>query len=107
MSAVDRTVNRGQRSYTANSYLAQSLGRPNLKVLKEATAAKVILENGTAGRVKFSNREQTHEVFVKEEVMVSCGAFKSPRLLNLSGIGKQVTIHGIWPVREAGVRAFR
>jgi len=50
LGAVDRTGNKGTRSYAASGYLKPNLGRGNLKVLTEALVSRVMLENGTAGQ---------------------------------------------------------
>lgn len=82
-----RMVSKGSRSYAASAYLAPILDRPNLKVLTEAMASKVILEGDTATGVKFIRAGETYTVTTKQEVVISCGAFQSPQVLELSGIG--------------------
>ncbi|KAF4553027.1 GMC oxidoreductase-like protein 9 [Elsinoe fawcettii] len=61
--------------------------RPNLKVLCDATVAKVVLDGNTATGVEFSHEGQKHTVNTKKEVIVSCGTYQSPQILELSGIG--------------------
>jgi choline dehydrogenase-like flavoprotein len=85
--AVDRTDAKGTRSYSASGYLAPHLGRPNLKVLTEALACNITITDGTATGVKFSHTAVTYEVSAQREVIVSCGTYKSPQVLELSGIG--------------------
>ena len=87
LSAVDRTNQKGTRSYAASGYLAPNLGRPNLKVLTEALACNVILKDDTAMGVKFRHGGSTHEVHAKREIIVSAGAYQTPQILELSGIG--------------------
>lgn len=85
--AVDRTKDKGTRSYSANAYLTPNDGRVNLKVLTEALACRVLLENGVATGVQFRHSGNTHEIRSKREVVLSCGVYKTPQLLELSGIG--------------------
>jgi choline dehydrogenase-like flavoprotein len=87
LGAVDRTGDKGKRSYAATGYLRPNLGRPNLKVLTEAQATKILLENKTAKGVEFVHRGKTHRVQASHEVILSSGVIQTPQLLELSGIG--------------------
>jgi choline dehydrogenase-like flavoprotein len=87
LGAVDRTGTPGTRSYAASGYLAPNLGRPNLKVLTEAFATTIIIDGTTAKGLNFTHGGQSHLVHAKKEVIVSCGTYKSPQILELSGIG--------------------
>jgi len=87
LAAVNRTTDKGRRSYAATGYLQPNLGRSNLKVLTEALASKVILDGNTAIGVKFTHGGSTHEVKASKEVILSGGVINSPQLLELSGIG--------------------
>ena len=89
LGTVDSTVNKGTRSHSGSAYLKPNLGRPNLKVLTEATVSKVVLdEKHTEARgVKFFHGEKEHVVYARREVILSCGVVQSPQILELSGIG--------------------
>ncbi|KIW84798.1 hypothetical protein Z517_00186 [Fonsecaea pedrosoi CBS 271.37] len=97
LNAIDRSVNKGTRSYAATGYIAPILQRTNLKILTEATATKVILEqdNGDstwkiARGVEFAHAGRhtpVHTVRAKAEVILCAGAIQTPQLLELSGIG--------------------
>lgn len=86
--AADRT-GPPKRSYAGNAYLAPALHRPNLKVLTEAVATRILVdERGkTATGVEFRHGGVTSRVAAGMEVIVSCSAIKGPHLLELSGIG--------------------
>ena len=58
-----------------------------MKVLTEATASRIILENGEARGVEFLHGGQQHTVSAKKEVVVSTGTIMTPQILELSGIG--------------------
>lgn len=87
LGAVDRTNQKGTRSYAASGYLAPNLGRTNLKILTEAFASNVILKDNAAIGVKFTHGGGTHEVHAKKEIVVSAGVYQTPQILELSGIG--------------------
>ena len=81
------TTRDGERCNAAKAYLHPNTDRPNLTVITKALVEKVIIENGEAKGVKYSVKGQSHEVFARAEVLLSAGAFGSPQLLMLSGIG--------------------
>lgn len=86
-SVIRRGPNRGKRSYAARGYFEPNSGRPNLKVLCEALATNVELDGSIARGVSFMYAGQKHTVRVNKEVILCGGAFNSPQLLELSGIG--------------------
>jgi choline dehydrogenase-like flavoprotein len=78
------TQRNARRSSTATAYLAPNRNRSNLTVRHGAQSARILVENGRASGVKM--RDGTR-LTASREVIVSCGAIGSPRLLMLSGIG--------------------
>src|SRR5882757_7853261 len=56
LGAVNRTDDPGNRSYAATGYLRPNLGRPNLKVLTEAQATKILLDGNAAKGVEFVHK---------------------------------------------------
>lgn len=87
LGAVNRSDDPGNRSYSASGYLRPNLGRPNLKVLTEAQATRILLEGNVAKGVEFVHRGQKYSVEATREVILSAGVIQSPQLLELSGIG--------------------
>ncbi|KRG68344.1 GMC family oxidoreductase [Pseudoxanthomonas dokdonensis] len=81
------THRNGERCSAAKGYLTPHLSRPNLQVLTHAQASRVLLENGRAVGVEYLQDGQTRAVQARREVILSAGAFGSPQLLLLSGIG--------------------
>ena len=82
------------RSYAGNAYYKPNAGRDNLKVLTGALATKINFVPGgrnssalVATGVEFAANGTTLTVNAKKEVILSAGAFQSPQLLELSGIG--------------------
>ncbi|OAL26936.1 hypothetical protein AYO22_03880 [Fonsecaea multimorphosa] len=87
LGVVDREQDVGKRSYSATGYLRPNLRRPNLKVLTEAHASRIILEGNTARGVEFLHHGKTYRVHTTREVILSAGTIQTPQLLELSGIG--------------------
>ena len=81
------THKNGERCSAAKGYLTPNLNRPNLKVITHAVSAKINLEGRRATGVQFYQGNQLQTVRACREVVLSAGAFGSPQLLQLSGIG--------------------
>ena len=74
---------RGRRCSAATGYLRPAEKRPNLKVEINAVATRVLFEGRRAVGVEVNGRKES----VRREVILSGGAFNSPQLLQLSGVG--------------------
>ncbi len=83
----DVNVSKGKRHSTARAYLDPVRNRPNLKVITGALASRVVIEGGRATGVEYQRDGKTETVSCASEVILSGGAFNSPHLLMLSGIG--------------------
>jgi choline dehydrogenase len=81
---VDR---RGRRASTSHAYLRPALKRPNLEVRTRAQATRILIEQGRAVGVEYRGPEGLRQVHARKEVILSGGAYASPQLLMLSGIG--------------------
>ena len=81
------TQKDGERCSSAKAFLTPNLSRANLKVLTHAVSEKIILQGKQAKGVVFTQGNQRQEVHARREVILSSGAFGSPQLLLLSGIG--------------------
>ena len=89
-STIDPTTKT--RSYSASAYYMPASGRPNLTVLTGATVNRVLFEKTSndqvsATGVNFSAGGEIQEVKATKEVILAAGAFQSPKILELSGIG--------------------
>ena len=81
-------INRdGTRASAAGAFLAPLAHRPNLKVQVGAEVERLVFERRRVVAVEYRQRDQVRRVPVGREVIVSAGAFLSPKLLMLSGIG--------------------
>jgi len=91
------TQRRGRRCSAAVAFLRPALGRPNLTVLTCRHATRIVFANGRAAGVEVEGRGGTARIGAAREVILSAGAFGSPQLLLLSGIGprEELARHGI------------
>lgn len=78
------TIHNGQRWSTPRGYLQR---RKNLTVVTRAEVRRVIIRDRSAIGVEYVRDGQVLEAFADLEVIVSAGAYRSPHLLQLSGIG--------------------
>ncbi len=94
---------KGRRASTAQAYLKPARTRRNLRVESQAQTTRILIENGRAVGVEYRQGGALHQVRARKEVILSAGAYGSPHLLMLSGIGprQQLTEHGITTVVDA------
>ena len=78
------TIHNGQRWSTPRGYLRR---RKNLTVVTKAEVSRVIIRDGRAVGVEYRRRGRVEQAFADREVVMSAGAYKTPHLLQLSGIG--------------------
>ncbi|KAI7777798.1 hypothetical protein LA080_003075 [Diaporthe eres] len=98
--------NRLRRSSSFDSFYRQAQNRSNLDVLFNAPVSELVLDTDgdtpAATGVVFvdQNTGLIHQVSASKEVILSMGAFHSPQLLMLSGIGPQSELEafGITPL---------
>lgn len=83
---------RGERCSAASAYLFPALARPNLTVLTRTRTERVLLEDGRATGVLARRGLRRFRVEARREVLLSAGAFGSPQLLLLSGIGPEADL---------------
>lgn len=89
--AIDRS-NKPVRSYSASGYLAPIIDRPNLKIITNTLACKVLTTSNEDGSLAATGVEVQHNgatrvLKARREVILSAGSFQSPQLLEQSGIG--------------------
>jgi choline dehydrogenase len=91
------TQKNGERCSAASAYLTPHLARVNLSVITQAHSQRIMLEGKRAVGAEFLQRGQIRQVKARREVILCAGAFGSPQLLMLSGIGPAVQLqqHGI------------
>jgi choline dehydrogenase len=86
-AAFDRNISNGRRLSAARAYVHPVMDRPNLKVVTRAMASRVVFTGKRASGVEFSLNGTGKRIARAGEVILCSGAFGSPQLLQLSGVG--------------------
>jgi choline dehydrogenase len=81
------TQRDGMRCSTSVAFLLPAAGRPNLTTISDTLVHRVIVENHRATGVQVSRGGQLDTIRAEREVILSAGAYETPKLLMLSGIG--------------------
>ncbi len=91
------TAKDGHRCSAADAFLRPAMERDNVEVLTGALVSRVVIDNGAATGVEYIHDGQLHTAVADREVILSAGAYNSPKLLMLSGIGPAAELreHGI------------
>ena len=97
------TTRRGRRASTAFSYLRPAKARSNLHVETSALAQRILFEGRRAKAVEYKQEGRVRTARARKEILVSSGAYNSPQLLQLSGVGPADLLkqHGIEIVLDA------
>jgi choline dehydrogenase len=95
----DRNVHRGRRLSAARAYLHPAMKRPNMRVETRAFVTRILFQGRRAVGVEYRHRGTTRTVRAGEVILCG-GAFNSPHLLQLSGVGDTDALRrlGIEPV---------
>ncbi|XVU28985.1 GMC family oxidoreductase [Actinoplanes sp. CA-054009] len=97
---VDLNVVDGRRQSAADAYLTPVLDRPNLTVVTEATAHRLLFEGKRCVGVEYGVGGTVHSARASHEVVLTAGTMGSAQLLMCSGIGPAADL------RAAGVEVF-
>jgi choline dehydrogenase len=97
------TTRRGRRASTAVSYLRTAQGRNNLHVETSALAQRILFDGRRAVAVDYGKAGTLRTARARKEILVSSGAYNSPQLLQLSGVGPAELLrkHGLDVVLDA------
>ncbi|MBC6439547.1 MAG: choline dehydrogenase [Rhodospirillales bacterium] len=97
--SFDQNIDGGQRASTWHAYLKPVKGRPNLTIRTGAETHRIVIEGKRAVGVLLGTGET---IRAEREVIIAAGAFSSPHLLMLSGIGPadHLREHGIEVVHD-------
>jgi choline dehydrogenase len=83
------TQRDGLRCSTADAFLRPAQGRANLSVIPRAMATRILFDGDRATGVEIVRDGRVEQLRAEREVIVSAGAYHSPVLLMLSGIGPE------------------
>jgi choline dehydrogenase-like flavoprotein len=81
------TQRGGMRCSAAVAYLHPALGRPNLTLITGAHVNHLLLDGARATGVEVDRDGRTEQIRAEREVILSAGAYQSPQIMLLSGIG--------------------
>jgi choline dehydrogenase len=97
------TVWKGQRWSAARAYIDPVRRRRNFSMLTGAHVRRVVISDGRAVGVEYERRGQRHTAVARREVILCAGAFGTPHLLQLSGVGaaEHLRAVGIAPVVDS------
>ncbi len=99
------TQRNGMRCSAAVAYLHPVLGRENLTLIPAAHVTRVLLDGPRATGVEVDRGGELTEILAAREVILCAGAYQSPQILLLSGVGPaaDLALVGIAPVHELPV----
>lgn len=91
------TQKGGERCSSARAYLSDAEDRPNLTIFTKALTEKIELDGDRASGVQIKQGGKRQTLKAKREVILCAGAFGSPQIMLLSGIGPKDKLepHGI------------
>ena len=91
----DCTISNGRRHSTYRAYLKPHLGRKNLHIVTDALVLRVVFEGRRAVGVEYEKAGEIIVLRARKEVILCGGAFNSPQLLLLSGIGPAAELKAV------------
>ncbi len=93
------TQRNGMRCSAAVAYLHPAMARPNLEVITDALCTRILFDGNRGIGVEYERANELSQLLADREVIISAGAYNSPQLLMLSGIGiaAELQAYGIEP----------
>ncbi len=89
------TQRNGERWSAARAYVHPHMGkRANLRVVTQAHATRILFEGRRAVGVEYRHGKDVKQLRARREVILAAGAFQSPQLLMLSGVGDAAALRG-------------
>jgi choline dehydrogenase len=93
-STFDRNIRKGRRLSAARAYLHPVLKRKNLELVCRAFVSKILFEGKKAVGVEATVHGQTYNIY-GNDIILCGGAFNSPQLLQLSGVGNAKELEAV------------
>jgi len=90
ISYAQRTIHKGLRVSAATAFLRPVMRRPNLQVRTHAHTTRIVFEGRRAIGVEYlagGRGGKPRTLHARRELIVSSGAYNTPQLLELSGVG--------------------
>ena len=105
VSYAQRTIHNGRRVSAATAFLRPAVKRGNVAIRTRAHATEIVFEGKRAVGVRYlegGRGGQAREARARQEVILAGGAYNSPQLLQLSGVGPAPLLQSLGiPVRHA------
>src|SRR5215469_5295645 len=93
-AAFDRNIHHGRRLSAARAYLHPAMSRPNLRVATGIHVTRILFDRTRAAGLEFAAGGSLRRAY-GGEVIVCAGAFGSPQLLQLSGVGNAAELSAL------------
>ncbi len=93
----ETTIANGKRWSTKRAFLEPAMRRPNLKVETDAMVERIVFEGRRAVAVTYRRDGEIRRAKAEGEIILAAGAFGSPHLLQVSGVGAAPLLseHGV------------
>jgi choline dehydrogenase len=93
----ETTIRRGKRWSSARAFLEPARNRPNLRIVTDATVERIVFEGRRARSIVYRTPAGPAKAQAAGEIILAAGAFGSPQILQLSGVGPGALLqqHGI------------
>ncbi len=99
---LQATIRKGRRASTAAAFLRPARARASLRVVTDALVEQIVIEGGVAVGVRYRGPQGVVTARAGREVILCAGAFGSPQILELSGIGDPARLQQLGvPVQQA------
>jgi len=90
-----RTIWKGKRQSSAQTFLKRARGRANLHIVTGAVVDKILFTGQRATGVRANVNGVVQDFASGREVIVSAGALMSPQILQRSGVGAAELLRGL------------
>ena len=88
-------IRNGRRESGVTAYLNPARHRPNLNIVTGALVTRVLFQGRRATGLEIERDGVRSIVHARREVIIACGAYGSPQLLQLSGIGDAAALQSV------------
>ena len=89
------SIRNGRRESGVTAYIDPARGRPHLKIETDALVTRILFEGRRAAGVEIERDGTRRQVRARREVIIACGVYGSPQLLQLSGVGDAAALRAL------------
>ncbi len=102
VALTQANMHGGRRQSTSARYLRPATKRANLKVETGAHATRILFQGKRAIGIEYRAGDETRTARAAREIVLCAGAYNTPQLMMLSGIGPaaQLQQHGLTVVQD-------